>query len=162
MRSDGYVKVSDLLTRPKLRNLGCDFDRLQRIVATNDKQRFTLTFEPADSQDGQPSCTDVIVEPQEDSDGTWWIRANQGHSIEVEDLQVKEVASAEEIPVVIHGTNMRAWQSIKREGLSKMNRNHIHMAKGLSSDKSVISGMHEGRSRLRGCSHIDDVRLRHA
>lgn len=48
---------------------------------------------------------------------------------------------AEEIPVVIHGTYFKPWAIIKNEGLSKMNRNHIHFASGFFGEEGVISGM---------------------
>jgi 2'-phosphotransferase len=42
---------------------------------------------------------------------------------------------------VIHGTNFRAWKSIQNQGLSKMDRNHVHFAIGLPDDPNVKSGM---------------------
>lgn len=42
---------------------------------------------------------------------------------------------------IIHGTSYKNWSSIKINGLSRMNRNHIHFAIGLPTDKQVISGM---------------------
>uniref|UniRef100_A0A6P7FKW0 tRNA 2'-phosphotransferase 1 n=1 Tax=Diabrotica virgifera virgifera TaxID=50390 RepID=A0A6P7FKW0_DIAVI len=44
---------------------------------------------------------------------------------------------------VIHGTFYKNWESIKIEGISRANRNHIHFALGLPSDKSVISGVRQ-------------------
>lgn len=155
MRPDGYIKVTDLLARPKIAKLECDFDTLRAIVANNDKQRFTLMFEPAGVQDAEQATTAAIQNVTEPSlatsnlgsnNGTWWIRANQGHSLKVEELELTPVASAAEIPVAVHGTDMSAWNHIKKEGLSKMARNHVHMAKGLSEDKAVISGMRKTAS----------------
>jgi len=42
--------------------------------------------------------------------------------------------------MAVHGTNRKAWASIEKKGLSKMSRNHIHIAQGLAGD-TVISGM---------------------
>jgi len=42
--------------------------------------------------------------------------------------------------MAVHGTNRKAWASIEKQGLSKMSRNHIHIAQGLAGD-TVISGM---------------------
>ena len=43
-------------------------------------------------------------------------------------------------PVVIHGTYKHAWPQIKKTGLSKMKRTHIHMATGEYGSATVISG----------------------
>ncbi|KAF9511373.1 hypothetical protein BS47DRAFT_1346888 [Hydnum rufescens UP504] len=132
MRADGYVKVTELLARPMMKSV--DFTMIQKIVADNAKQRFSLKFEPANGV--------------EKEDGIWWIRANQGHSIKVDSLELEEIKSAEEIPVAIHGTSNKAWESVAKEGLSRMYRNHIHLASGLPSDEGVISGMRSGAEVL--------------
>lgn len=45
-----------------------------------------------------------------------------------------------EINQIIHGTYYKNWLKIKYEGLSRMNRLHIHFTTELSN-KQVISGM---------------------
>ena len=50
------------------------------------------------------------------------------------------MASAKEIPVVVHGTYHKGWAVIKHDGLSRMGRNHIHFASGHFTDEAVISG----------------------
>ncbi|KAG8994622.1 hypothetical protein FRB93_001537 [Tulasnella sp. JGI-2019a] len=138
IRRDGYVRVDDLLARPKLKNLKCDLEDIQDIVASNDKQRFSLICEStASSSIASPTPEN----PEQPHIGDWWIRANQGHTLEVEDLECIEIMEASEIPMAVHGTNMKAWALIKDTGLSRMQRNHIHMAKGMAGDSSVISGM---------------------
>lgn len=42
---------------------------------------------------------------------------------------------------VVHGTYFKFWPQIKKQGLSKVSRKHIHFAKGTLEDKSIISGM---------------------
>ena len=44
-------------------------------------------------------------------------------------------------PSVIHGTYSKFWDAIKKEGLKRMSRNHIHFAPGRPKDKEVVSGM---------------------
>jgi len=139
MRKDGYIKVSDLLARPKLR--GVDFPLLEKLVKENDKQRYQLMFEP--STPAEQGDTTI----QTTSDGTWWIRANQGHTLRVEELELREIKSPDEVPVVVHGTTHEAWKSIEKEGLSKMQRNHIHMATGKLGDEGVISGMRASHAK---------------
>ncbi|KAJ3299835.1 tRNA 2'-phosphotransferase 1, partial [Kappamyces sp. JEL0829] len=96
-----------------------DLAQLQEIVAADAKTRFTL---------------------RQDEHSDWWICANQGHSIQVA-VEMDRIQDAAEIPVVVHGTNLAAWASIKNEGLSKMNRQHIHFAVGKLGEDGVKSGM---------------------
>ncbi|KAF9649213.1 hypothetical protein BDM02DRAFT_3268915 [Thelephora ganbajun] len=121
IRPDGFVLVNDLLSTPKFREL--DFETLQSIVKEDNKQRYHLVQDV--DQDGTPS--------------DWIIRANQGHSLKTVEVEDKDILSAEEVPMAVHGTNKKAWASIEKQGLSKMTRNHIHIAQGLTGD-TVISG----------------------
>jgi 2'-phosphotransferase len=43
--------------------------------------------------------------------------------------------------VCIHGTNLKAWQEIQTNGISKMGRNHIHFSIGMLGDSGVTSGV---------------------
>ncbi|KAJ3874272.1 KptA family-domain-containing protein [Lentinula edodes] len=120
MRADGYVKVIDLLENPKIKSQALDLAGLQQIVNADSKQRYSLV------------CEDDI----------WWIKANQGHSIKAVKLDLKPILTVEDIPsrTAVHGTTKMAWQSISSQGLSKMTRNHIHLAQGVTGN-NVISGM---------------------
>lgn len=72
------------LSRPKMKNLSCDFETLKTIVDTNDKQRYKLLYEPNTTSDLSGAVDAVVNEPPPDnSNGTWWIRANQGHTLAV-------------------------------------------------------------------------------
>ncbi|KZT59480.1 phosphotransferase KptA/Tpt1 [Calocera cornea HHB12733] len=132
MRSDGYIKVDDLLARPKLK--GVTFSVLEELVKNNDKQRYQLIFEPEKTV--EPGDTEL-----KPTDGTWWIRASQGHSLKVEELELREIKSAEELPVAVHGTARQTWPAIEKTGLSRMARNHIHLATGKLGEEGVISGV---------------------
>ena len=35
--------------------------------------------------------------------------------MQVEDLELSPIVSADDVPIVVHGTNRRAWQQIKME-----------------------------------------------
>ncbi|KII87268.1 hypothetical protein PLICRDRAFT_69694, partial [Plicaturopsis crispa FD-325 SS-3] len=129
MRPDGYVRVSELLKNRKMRSL--NFQQLEEIVKTNDKQRYSMLYEP----DGTGS------------EHSWWIKANQGHSLKAVKLELQEITSADEIPMAVHGTRKHAWRSIETQGLSRMNRNHIHLAQGVGG-KNVISGMRKSSDVL--------------
>lgn len=117
MNSEGYVAVSDLLKHAKFKKY--TLTHIQNVVENNDKQRFALSY---------------------DSDGNCLIRANQGHTVEITDLAMEEV-NPDEISKAIHGTYERCIPSIEKSGLSRMARNHIHMAVDYPGKSGVISGM---------------------
>jgi len=119
IRPDGFVKVVDVLGLPAMRNFSrADIDQ---VVATCDKKRFSIVTES----------------------GVDFIRCNQGHTIKSvkAELLLHAVTRADEIPECVHGTNWGAWKFIKTQGLHRMQRNHIHFAKGLFGDPGVVSGM---------------------
>jgi putative RNA 2'-phosphotransferase len=61
------------------------------------------------------------------------IRANQGHSVEV-DLVLTVVEPPADL---FHGTSAIAWHSIEREGLKKMQRHHVHLSADVETAKIV-------------------------
>lgn len=127
---DGFVKVVDLLKHNNFKNY--KIEDIERVVADNDKQRFTL---------------------KKDDDGQYWIRANQGHSLKaIEDLELEQITDSSAYPTVIHGTYLKSWSIIEKEGLSKMGRNHIHFAAGFPKEGGVISGM---RSSCQIAIYVD-------
>jgi len=116
IREDGFVAVSDLLKWPKV--AGITVDEVREIVETCPKQRFLLSEEPSGL----------------------FIRANQGHTLEVE-VEMEEIRDASLFPVVCHGTYFRSWDLIKASGLSRMGRQHIHFSSKEFNDQTMISGM---------------------
>ncbi|XP_069027331.1 tRNA 2'-phosphotransferase 1 [Embiotoca jacksoni] len=121
MGADGFLFVEDLLAHPQFSSYS--IGDVERVVATNDKQRFKLRSHP--------------------DDGRLQIRANQGHSVQVMDLELKPVlAGSPDCPAeAVHGSYLRNWSSIQQQGLSRMRRTHIHLASGLPGEDGVISGM---------------------
>ncbi|ORX52390.1 phosphotransferase KptA/Tpt1 [Hesseltinella vesiculosa] len=114
---DGYIRVDDLLARPKLK--GVSLAMMQHLVDNNDKQRFAMI---------------------KDEQGQWLIRANQGHSLRQVHVDMEPLTTA--LATVIHGTTLDKWVKIQATGgLSRMNRNHIHCAAGLPEDAEVKSGI---------------------
>lgn len=59
----------------------------------------------------------------------------------MEDTDLEELTPESLVPDVVHGTYRRHWGSIKQQGLSRMNRMHIHFAPGLPGEDGVISGI---------------------
>lgn len=121
MSTDGFIFLEDILAHSQFQSYSVD--DVKRVVETNDKQRFKL----------QPHS----------ENGRLQIRANQGHSVQVEDLELKPVlAGSSDCPSeAVHGSYLRNWNSIKQHGLSRMKRTHIHLAPGLPGEEGVISGM---------------------
>ncbi|XP_007943023.1 tRNA 2'-phosphotransferase 1 [Orycteropus afer afer] len=118
--ADGFVPLHTLLQLPQFR--GFSAEDVQRVVDTNAKQRFTL-------RPGEPSTGPLI-------------RANQGHSLQVPELELMPLEMPQVLPpTLVHGTFWQHWPSILRKGLSRQGRTHIHLAPGLPGDSDVISGM---------------------
>jgi len=145
--SDGYVPVSTLLSL-KTRNFHLYTENdIRRVVDSNDKQRFRLAMKSV-QYDTKMSSSGSSRYQFVDSGGeqVLCIRANQGHSIEgiKADLLLNPIPPTElKDYTIIHGTYKDAWEKIKHEGISRMNRNHIHFAAGLPGNDGVISGMRQ-------------------
>lgn len=105
----GWASVDDLLAKAAAAGRAFSRDCLHEIVATSDKQRFAL------SEDGLS------------------IRANQGHSVEIE-LGIPAVAPPD---VLYHGTATRFTDSILRSGLDRRARHHVHLTQNLETAISV-------------------------
>lgn len=98
--NEGWLNVNELIEKSNKHGESLDFDMLEYIVNNSDKQRFTFNNDKSK------------------------IRANQGHSIEVElDLQ-------EKIPptILYHGTVDKFVDSIRNSGIEKRSRNHVHLS----------------------------------
>jgi len=122
---DGFVLVSDLLRHPLFKNV--TMDNIVDIVNTNDKQRFFME--------------------QREQDGLYHIRANQGHSLkQVDELELRKLEHPDEVPMVIHGTFKKHFDSILQNGLCKMERNMIHFAIGFHND--VVSGIRKNSNMI--------------
>ena len=122
---------------PRLNSLKVTFNDIKEAVADNDKKRFAMKPNPL-------LATQPSLDSSDPSD--WVIRANQGHSIEVDSsaLLVPISLGAANIPdVVVHGTYYAFYQQIVESGgLKRMTRNHIHFSTGLPDDAGgVVSGM---------------------
>src|SRR5262245_42194415 len=96
----GWTDVAALLAACAAHGVTITRDELVQIVAESDKQRFAL------SPDGAR------------------IRANQGHSVEV-DLQLAQVEPPE---VLYHGTVEAALDGIRERGLVRGKRHHVHLS----------------------------------
>jgi putative RNA 2'-phosphotransferase len=106
---NGWTNVKELITQCNIHNCPLDETILEYIVENNDKKRFTF------------------------NDDKLKIRANQGHSIDVE----LNLAEMKPIGFLYHGTVDKFIESIKKSGLKKMKRQHVHLSKDKETAEKV-------------------------
>jgi len=111
MDNHGWVDIDELIEKAEY---PLDKDLIQHIVATSDKQRFSIN-------NGK-------------------IRANQGHSIEVNiDFKIQKPPQ-----VLYHGTANKFMNSIKEKGLLSQQRQYVHLTDNISTAREV--GARYGKS----------------
>lgn len=112
---NGWVSTAELLTKLKAKGHELTMSELKHLVETNSKKRFAFS---ADFEK---------------------IRANQGHSVNV------DLGYRKQMPpnILYHGTADKNLDTILDKGISKMNRHHVH----LSLDKMTAQkvGIRHGR-----------------
>ncbi len=96
----GWVSIAELLSALLRHGKPVERELLEQLVRSSDKQRFAF------SADGSA------------------IRANQGHSVPI-DLGLASIAPPQWL---FHGTVERFIMSIRRQGLLKGERHHVHLA----------------------------------
>jgi len=106
---NGWAQVDDLITGINKKGVRLDRPLLEEVVKQNDKQRFII------------------------SDDGLRIRANQGHSINI-DLALTPV---EPPAFLFHGTVSKFMNAIKKEGLLKMTRQHVHLSEEMETAVNV-------------------------
>ncbi|MEO1591989.1 MAG: RNA 2'-phosphotransferase [Cyanobacteria bacterium J06632_22] len=105
----GWVDITALLSASTAKGFDLTREELRQVVATNEKQRFSI-----------------------DETGTR-IRANQGHSVTV-DLQLDPI---EPPTVLYHGTAEKTLTAILKEGLLPMQRQHVHLSADVATAQRV-------------------------
>lgn len=128
----GWANIDELIEKAGRHGMALTRELIAEVVATSDKQRFAL-----------------------DADGQR-IRANQGHSIEV-DLGL---APSEPPPVLFHGTAETSVAAIRAEGLKAGQRQHVHLSP--DEDTAIKVGKRHGRpvvlriaaGRMRESGHV--------
>lgn len=115
---DGFIECSKLLKLQRLNNI--TMNDIIKIVHMCDKQRFNI----------------------KKINNEYYIAANQGHSIKIESKLLKTITlqNCFMYKNIIHGTYTNIIEKIKKEGLNKMGRIHIHFSTNID-DKKVISGI---------------------
>jgi putative RNA 2'-phosphotransferase len=128
----GWVPIDDLLAAMTSAGVLVTREELEQVVAKCEKRRFAI------------------------DDANRRIRANQGHSTEV-DLQLEEAEPPDEL---YHGTATRNLDSILRDGVHKMARHHVHLSPDIATARKV--GSRHGTpavlvieaARMRGDGHV--------
>lgn len=126
---NGWVEIEVLLNALEACNKKITRQELDYIVANNDKKRYII------SEDGKS------------------IRANQGHSIEV-DLDLKPMLPPD---ILYHGTAENSLASILKEGIQKRSRQHVHLSADIETARKV--GSRHGKVVIL---KVDTVRMREA
>ena len=112
LNENGWADVKVLIVKSKSKNMNFTCEELEEIVATNDKQRFAFNEDKT------------------------LIRANQGHSVKTIDLQLEAVKPPE---FLYHGTVEKFIDSIRRTGLQKQSRQHVHLSENIETANKVGS-----------------------
>jgi putative RNA 2'-phosphotransferase len=97
--NEGWASVPELIEKINRQGIRLDFATLQIIVDSNDKKRFAFNTDK--------SC----------------IRANQGHSIDVDLNLAAQMPPA----MLFHGTAEKNIVAIRQQGLQKAARHHVHL-----------------------------------
>ena len=115
LQPGGWVEVEDLLAGCQRAGVPLTRGELEEVVGTSDKRRFAF-----DETGGR-------------------IRANQGHSVEV-DLQLEPSTPPD---VLYHGTAEGTVETILKTGLKRMRRHHVHLSSTTPTAQKV--GARHGR-----------------
>jgi putative RNA 2'-phosphotransferase len=112
---NGWVPVADLLGALRI-----DRATLDAVVESNDKKRYAIERGP---------------------DGRDRVRASQGHSVDI-DLELVPVEPPE---FLYHGTPETNVAPIRRDGLRKGNRQHVHLSVDVATALAVGRRRHPAR-----------------
>jgi putative RNA 2'-phosphotransferase len=127
----GWVDIDKLLDALHAHDVELSREELLEIVAASDKQRFAVS-----------------------SDGTR-IRANQGHSVQVE-LGLPPEPPPE---LLYHGTVDEFLPGIRAQGLHKRQRHHVHLSADIETAKKV--GGRRGKPVVLGIKAGEMARAGH-
>jgi putative RNA 2'-phosphotransferase len=128
--AQGWADIGELIEKAGAHGVALTRDQIAQIVETSDKQRFA-------------------IDP-----GGQRIRANQGHSVEVElGLEAREPPA-----ILFHGTGEKTVAAIRTEGLTRRQRQHVHLSPdeqtatkvGARHGKPVVLRIAAGRMHNRG------------
>jgi len=102
LSENGWCSIDELIEKTTKFNLTKEV--IDIVIQTNDKQRFISNL------------------------SSTMIRANQGHSIDI-DLGLEPIKPPKRL---FHGTAIRFMDSIKKKGITKQNRQYVHLSESIS------------------------------
>lgn len=114
--AEGWLPIEELIANANRHGKHLTRQLLDEVVETNDKKRFII------------------------SDDGLRIRANQGHSVEAVDLNLQPQTPPE---LLYHGTVNEFLDSIRKSGLTKQKRHHVH----LSADETTATKVGSRRGK---------------
>lgn len=114
--AEGWLPIDELVANANRNGKYLTRGLLDEVVETNDKKRFII------------------------SDDGLRIRANQGHSVEGVDLNLEPNEPPE---ILYHGTVDAFLASIRKSGLTKQKRHHVH----LSADEATATKVGSRRGK---------------
>jgi len=110
---EGWTDLDILIQKANEQGFNFTLELIEETVRSSDKQRFAI-------KDGK-------------------IRANQGHSVDVDIKFTKAIPP----DVLYHGTASKVMDKILKEGLDKMKRHHVHLSDNPETAMKV--GMRHGK-----------------
>lgn len=116
--NSGWADVTEIIAAMNRKGILVNQTIIEEVVKLNDKQRFVLNSDHS------------------------LIRANQGHSVEV-DLELKPVVPSDEL---FHGTTDKFIDSIFASGLQKQDRHHVHLCENIQT--AIAVGSRRGKPVL--------------
>ena len=131
---DGWTDIDELIEKAADKGIEFTFDELKHVVENNDKKRFSIKKHH------------VIK-----GDDKFFIKANQGHSIDVE-MKFNEAVPPQ---ILYHGTPVGVVDLIMKEGLKKMSRHHVHLSP--NKETAAIVGSRRGKFEIL---EIEAMRMR--
>jgi putative RNA 2'-phosphotransferase len=111
LNENGWANLQELIKKINDSGTAVTIDIIRAVVDTNDKKRFAFNEDKT------------------------MIRASQGHSINVE-LNLKPLPPPD---TLYHGTAERFLTAILKEGLTKQQRQHVHLSQLQQTAKAVGS-----------------------
>lgn len=115
LEDGGWAPLDILIKKMNEKGYKVNLDIVRDVVNSNDKKRFTINEDKTK------------------------IKANQGHSVEI-DLKLQK-----KIPPVMlyHGTSEKYVKDIKKKGILKMKRHHVHLS--ADKDTAINVGFRHGK-----------------